>query len=40
MLDGGFTLGEIEEWVRKADINPRRVSGRQEYLENIVNRYV
>ncbi|MBU2486922.1 MAG: xylose isomerase [Alphaproteobacteria bacterium] len=40
MLDGGFSLAEIEEWVRKADINPQPKSGRQEYLENIVNRYV
>jgi xylose isomerase len=31
---------EIEEWVRKADINPQPKSGRQEYLENVVNRYV
>jgi xylose isomerase len=23
-----------------ADINPQPVSGRQEYLENVVNRYV
>ncbi|WP_422371535.1 xylose isomerase [Hoeflea sp.] len=40
MLEGGFSLEEIEEWVRKADINPEPKSGRQEYLENIVNRYV
>jgi xylose isomerase len=40
MLDGGFSLGEIEEWVRKAEINPAPRSGRQEYLENIANRYV
>jgi xylose isomerase len=40
MLDGGFSLSEIEEWVRKADVNPQPKSGRQEYLENIVNRYV
>ncbi|MEM5493113.1 xylose isomerase [Hoeflea sp. AS16] len=40
MLDGGFSLAEIEEWVRKADINPEPKSGRQEYLENVVNRYV
>ena len=40
MLDGGFTLEEIEAWVRKADLNPQPVSGRQEYLENVVNRYV
>lgn len=40
MLEGGYSLEEIEEWVRKADINPDPKSGRQEYLENIVNRYV
>ena len=40
MLEGGFSLAEIEEWVRKADINPQPKSGRQEYLENVVNRYV
>jgi xylose isomerase len=40
MLAGGFSLAEIEGWVRKADINPQPKSGRQEYLENIVNRYV
>ena len=40
MLEGGFTLGEIEEWVRKADLNPQPRSGRQEMLENVVNRYV
>lgn len=40
MLDGGFSLAEIEAWVRKADINPQPRSGRQEYLENVVNRYV
>ncbi|WP_420407310.1 xylose isomerase [Hoeflea sp.] len=40
MLKGGYSLEEIEEWVRKADINPEPKSGRQEYLENIVNRYV
>lgn len=40
MLDGGFTLEGIAEWVEKADVNPQPKSGRQEYLENIVNRYV
>jgi xylose isomerase len=40
MLEGGFSLGEIEEWVRKADLKPQPVSGRQEWLENVVNRYV
>ena len=40
MLTGGFSLDEIAEWVEKADINPQPKSGRQELLENIVNRYV
>jgi xylose isomerase len=40
MLEGGFSLGEIEAWVRKADLNPQPKSGKQEYLENVVNRYV
>lgn len=40
MLTGGFSLDEITEWVEKADINPQPKSGRQELLENIVNRYV
>ena len=40
MLDGGFTLEEIEAWVRQSDLNPQPKSGRQEYLENVVNRYV
>ncbi|HVK91688.1 MAG TPA: xylose isomerase, partial [Mycoplana sp.] len=40
MLDGGFTLEEIETWVLKSDLNPKPRSGRQELLENVVNRYV
>ncbi|MBP1885436.1 xylose isomerase [Sinorhizobium mexicanum] len=40
MLDGGFSLEEIEAWVRKADLNPQPRSGKQELLENVVNRYV
>jgi xylose isomerase len=40
MLEGGFSLDEIEAWVRKADLNPQPKSGKQELLENIVNRYV
>lgn len=40
MLTGGYTLEEIEAWVRKAGLNPKPVSGRQELLENVVNRYV
>ncbi|SIQ99983.1 D-xylose isomerase [Rhizobium sp. RU20A] len=40
MLSGGMTLEEIEQRVLAEGINPRPRSGRQELLENIVNRYV
>ncbi len=40
MLAGEWTLDQITEWVIDADINPEPTSGRQEMLENIVNRYV
>ncbi len=40
MLSGGYALAEIEDYVRAADVNPTPVSGRQEYLENVVNRFV
>lgn len=40
MLKGKRSLEEIAERVAKKDINPQPVSGRQELLENIVNRYV
>ncbi len=40
MLRGEYSLDEIAAYVEKADINPEPRSGRQEYLENVVNRYV
>ena len=40
MLDGSHTLSDIADYVATSDINPQPKSGRQEYLENIVNRYV
>jgi xylose isomerase len=40
MLAGDRSLGEIAAWVDAAGINPEPRSGRQEYLENVVNRYV
>ena len=40
MLSGERTLEQIAQWVESEDINPDPVSGRQELLENIVNRYV
>ncbi len=40
MLSGQRTLEEIAERVVRNGIEPEPRSGRQEYLENIVNRYV
>ena len=40
MLAGKRSLAEIAERVEKKNINPEPRSGRQELLENIVNRYV
>ncbi len=40
MLEGGYSLDDIAGYVESADVNPKAKSGRQEYLENIVNRYV
>lgn len=40
MLDGSYKLEDIASWVHSAGINPDPKSGRQEYLENLVNKYV
>ncbi|HSX73221.1 MAG TPA: xylose isomerase [Shinella sp.] len=40
MLSGSESLESIAARVEKNDINPQPKSGRQELLENIVNRYV
>ena len=40
MLTGDQGLEDIAARVQADDINPQAKSGRQEYLENIVNRYV
>ena len=40
MLAGGYSLDEIAGWVEENDINPEPESGRQEYLENLVNSYL
>ena len=40
MLRGEQSLEDIAAAVEQGDINPRPRSGRQEYLENVVNRYV
>ena len=40
LMGGSGSLGDVREMVLEKGINPRPVSGRQEHLENIVNRYV
>ena len=40
MLRGEYSLEEIAHHVESRDINPQPRSGKQELLENIVNRYV
>lgn len=40
MLSGGYSLEDIAGYVETANVNPKPQSGRQEYLENIVNRFV
>jgi len=40
ILDGKMSLEALAEKVEKEDINPEPVSGRQEYLENQINRFV
>ncbi len=40
MLRGDYSLEEITARVERENINPEPKSGRQELLENIVNRYV
>jgi xylose isomerase len=40
MLSGGVSLSEIADRVHSAGIDPQPRSGRQEYLENLVNRFL
>ncbi len=40
MLDGQRSLEQIAKWVEAETVNPQPRSGRQEWAENIVNRYV
>ena len=40
MLSGKQSLEDIAAWVEQSQLNPSPKSGRQEMLENIVNRYV
>ena len=40
MLDGKTTLSDIAARVAKSEPNPQPRSGKQEYLENLINRYM
>jgi xylose isomerase len=40
MLNGKRSLEQISDRVLKQNVNPQPKSGRQEYLENLVNRFV
>jgi xylose isomerase len=40
MLSGERSLEQIAAWVEAENISPQPRSGRQEYLENLVNRFV
>ena len=40
MLTGGYGLDDLEAYVRQAGLDPQPRSGRQERLENLVNRFV
>ena len=38
MLNGGYSLADISTYVINNNVNPQPKSGKQEYLENLVNR--
>ena len=40
MLSGERSLEQIAQWVEAENLNPQPRSGQQEYLENLVNRFV
>lgn len=40
MLSGGYSLDDIVAYVKRADLRPEPRSGKQEYLENLINRFV
>jgi xylose isomerase len=40
MLKGRRSLANVAKRVEKAGVEPQPVSGRQEYLENLINRYL
>lgn len=40
IMDGNLSLDDIANWVKSEKIMPEPVSGRQEYIENLVNKYL
>ena len=40
VLEGRASLSDLADWVERDGIEPRPVSGRQELLENVVNRQI
>jgi xylose isomerase len=40
ILSGGYSLQSLAEEAVRRDLRPAHVSGRQEYLENLVNRFI
>ncbi|MDR3429910.1 MULTISPECIES: xylose isomerase [Silvimonas] len=40
VLAGEKTLADVAQWAVAQNIDPKHVSGRQEHLENVVNRYI
>ena len=40
LLSGEWSLDQVATWVESENVNPKPVSGRQEMLENIVNKYL
>ena len=40
ILAGGYSLQTLAEEAIRRDLRPAHVSGRQEYLENLVNRFI
>lgn len=40
VLSGGFSLASLAEHAFANELNPQAVSGRQELLEGVVNRFI
>ncbi|MDB5474382.1 MAG: xylA, partial [Devosia sp.] len=40
ILDGKLSLADLAARVEQDNINPQPRSGQQEYLENLINRFV